>query len=171
MALAATAGLICTACTNATPASGPSTPSTSPTAAPSRTGSPSPAPDLAAAQIHLVQIATLDQPLALTVRPNDRALYVAEKTGLVVAVRDGKIDPNPVLDIQTDVSLGYEQGLLGLAFSPDGRFLYVNFTVTSAYAFSPTSRDSAHEEGDPFLMYLASRRRRRGPALREPQRR
>ena len=64
-------------------------------------------------------------------RPDDPALYIAEKPGLVVAVRDGHVDPVPVLDITKDVSQGSEQGLLGLAFSPDGRFMYVNFTDTN----------------------------------------
>ncbi|MGZ8637615.1 MAG: PQQ-dependent sugar dehydrogenase, partial [Actinomycetota bacterium] len=40
----------------------------------------------------------------------------------------GGEDPQVVLDITDRVSLGSEQGLLGLAFSPDGRFLYVDIT-------------------------------------------
>ncbi|HEY7661376.1 MAG TPA: PQQ-dependent sugar dehydrogenase [Actinomycetota bacterium] len=72
-------------------------------------------------------MAELEQPLAMAVRPDDDALYVAEKVGRVVAVRDGS-EPEVVLDISDEVSLGSEQGLLGIAFSPDGRFLYANFT-------------------------------------------
>ena len=45
-----------------------------------------------------------------------------------VAIRNGVVDRDPVLDLSAAVSLGGEQGLLGLAFSPDGRFLFVNFT-------------------------------------------
>ena len=75
-----------------------------------------------------MRVASLDQPLALAVRPDDPALYVAEKPGRVVALRDGEVDPEPVLDITGEVSLGGEQGLPGLAFSPDGDFLYVNIT-------------------------------------------
>ena len=67
----------------------------------------------------------------MAVRSGDHALYVAEKTGKVVAVRDGSVDPVPVLDLTDQVSLGGEQGLLGLAFSPDGRNLYVNYTDTN----------------------------------------
>ena len=78
-----------------------------------------------------MKVAALDQPLALAVRTGDSALYVAEKNGLVVALRNGKVDPAPVLDITQLVSLGSEQGLLGLAFSPNGRFMYVNYTDTS----------------------------------------
>ena len=73
-------------------------------------------------------MATLEEPLALAVRTDDPALYIAEKGGRVVAIRDGKVDPTPVLDVSNEVSLGGEQGLLGLAFSPDGGTLYVNFT-------------------------------------------
>jgi glucose/arabinose dehydrogenase len=106
---------------------------TSPSATPrsSATVPPSPAPDLAAVQVQVEQVATLEQPLALAVRPGDPALYVAEKTGRVVAVRDGKVDPDPVLDLSGEVSLGSEQGLLGLAFSPSAPFVYVNYTDAS----------------------------------------
>ena len=64
----------------------------------------------------------------MAVRPGDRALYVAEQTGRVRAIRDGRLDPEPVLDVSSQIVAGGEQGLLGLAFSPDGRFLYVDFT-------------------------------------------
>ncbi len=78
-----------------------------------------------------MQVATLEQPLAMAVRRGDPALYVAEKTGKVVAIRDGAADLTPVLDLTGQVSLGSEQGLLGLAFPPNGRFLYVNYTDTN----------------------------------------
>jgi glucose/arabinose dehydrogenase len=45
-----------------------------------------------------------------------------------VAVRDGEVDSSPVLDLSDVVSQGGEQGLLGLAFSPDGARLYTNHT-------------------------------------------
>jgi glucose/arabinose dehydrogenase len=83
--------------------------------------------------IGLTRLATFEQPLALAVRRDDPALYVAEKGGRVRALRDGRVDPAPVLDLSDQVSggdvfSGNEQGLLGLAFSPDGRHLYVNYT-------------------------------------------
>ena len=88
---------------------------------------PEPAPpDLGQARVSLERVAVLEQPLALAVRSGDPALYVAEKVGRVVALADGRTEV--VLDLTQDVSLGGEQGLLGLAFSPDGRFLYVDFT-------------------------------------------
>jgi len=98
-----------------------------------------------------VQVATLEQPLAIAVRPGDPALYVAEKTGMVVAIRTGTVDPAPVLDLTEQVSLGGEQGLLGLAFSPSGRFLYVNYTDTN---------------GDTHVTEFAMRVERADPATR-----
>jgi glucose/arabinose dehydrogenase len=81
-----------------------------------------------AARVRLVQVASLRQPVAMAVRPGERILYVAEQTGRVRAIRNGRLDPDPVLDVSSQVMAGGEQGLLGLAFSPDGRFLYVDFT-------------------------------------------
>ena len=79
-------------------------------------------------EVRLQRVAMLEEPVALVVRPDDPALYIAEKDGAVVALRDGRVDPIPVLDVSSEVSLGGEQGLLGLVFSPDGGSLYVNFT-------------------------------------------
>ncbi len=83
------------------------------------------------ARVRLVRVAELQQPVAMAVRPGDQAVYVAEQTGAVRALRDGKVDPTPVVDISAQVTAGGEQGLLGLAFSPDGRFLYLDFTDTA----------------------------------------
>ena len=67
----------------------------------------------------------------MAVRADDAGLYVAEKSGRVVVIRGGAVDPVPVLDLTGQVSLGGEQGLLGLAFAPSGRYLYVNYTDTN----------------------------------------
>jgi glucose/arabinose dehydrogenase len=63
------------------------------------------------------------------VRRGDPALYVAEQQGRVLAIRGGQVDPTPVLDITGDIQAGGEQGLLGIAFSPDGTKLYVHSTA------------------------------------------
>jgi glucose/arabinose dehydrogenase len=82
--------------------------------------------------VRLRLVARLEQPVALAVRSGgDPALYVAEQTGRVVAIRGGRIERDPVLDLSGQVSGGYEQGLLGLAFSPDGSHLYVDYTDRS----------------------------------------
>jgi len=85
-------------------------------------------PGLADARIDLQQVAVLEQPVALAVRPDDQALYFAEKVGRVVVLREDGAEPDVILDINGEVSQGSEQGLLGLAFSPDGDFLYINYT-------------------------------------------
>jgi glucose/arabinose dehydrogenase len=84
--------------------------------------------DLDSVHATLVKVATLEQPLAFATRPHDPALYIAEKTGRILAIRDGHVDPEPILDLSGEVSLGGEQGLLGAAFSPRGTFLYVDYT-------------------------------------------
>jgi glucose/arabinose dehydrogenase len=113
---------------------------TSTTVAPSTTGAPSttaataPVAETAsgaqfrAARVRLVRVARLEQPVAMAVRPGERTLYLVEQVGRVRAVRGGELDPTPVVDISGQVTAGGEQGLLGLAFSPDGRFLYLHYT-------------------------------------------
>jgi glucose/arabinose dehydrogenase len=70
----------------------------------------------------------MSQPVALAVRPGDPALYVAEQGGRVRAIRDGAVDPNPVVDLMGATTSSGERGLLGLAFSPDAAFLYIHYT-------------------------------------------
>jgi hypothetical protein len=72
-------------------------------------------------------VGTFDQPVDLAWRADDPTLYVVERTGRIVPVRDGTPGA-AVLDI-TDLTEGQgEQGLLGLTFSPDGTTGYVNHT-------------------------------------------
>jgi glucose/arabinose dehydrogenase len=100
----------------------------SPTASESVTPSASPTVDLSAVRIRVVPFARLEQPIAMATRQGDDALYVAEKTGRVRVIRDGRVVAGSVVDLSGQVSQGFEQGLLGLAFSPGGRFMYVNYT-------------------------------------------
>lgn len=87
--------------------------------------------DLAIVQVELQQVAELEQPLALAVRADDDRLFIAEKTGRIVAVPADGGDPDVVLDLSAEVTTEFnEQGLLGLVFSPEGDRLYVNYTDT-----------------------------------------
>lgn len=124
-ALLAAAFVAAAACEAAVP-SAPAPP-TLPLPAPTPSATPTLTPDPAAARVRLVRVALLEQPLAMATRPGDGALYVAEKTGRVVALSPGEPD-RIVLDLSGEVSDGSEQGLLGLTFSPDGASLYVNYT-------------------------------------------
>jgi glucose/arabinose dehydrogenase len=134
LALAGLMAVFATACVGGGSFAGTPSPSPSPTAISSSptapSSSPSPGPDLSNVSVKLVKVATLDAPLGMATRTGDDALYVAEKGGRVMAIRGGTVDHTPVLDIRSKVSTGSEQGLLGLAFSPDGTLLYVNYTDT-----------------------------------------
>jgi glucose/arabinose dehydrogenase len=97
----------------------------------------------AAATLERVELATqeiadLSSPVAFAARPSSQDLYVAEKGGTVRLIKvttptgGGQarylLQSTPVLDLSDEVVDENEQGLLGLAFSSDGRDLYVNLT-------------------------------------------
>jgi len=94
---------------------------------------------LGAAAVDVQEIAVLEEPTALAARPSGPDLYVAEKDGqvrrIVVATTSGsdtqryRLDSSPLLDISDDVVNQGEQGLLGMAFSTDGRRLYLDYTA------------------------------------------
>lgn len=69
----------------------------------------------------LVQVAEgLDAPVLVTAPPGDPRLFVVEQPGRVrILGADGRLRPTPFLDLSGRVSVGPDQGLLGLAFSPD----------------------------------------------------
>ncbi|HET9730127.1 MAG TPA: PQQ-dependent sugar dehydrogenase, partial [Acidimicrobiia bacterium] len=64
--------------------------------------------------------------MAIAFRANDARMYVAEQGGRVRIVANGSVVTTPVLTLA--VSHGDEQGLLGIAFSPDGSKLYTDIT-------------------------------------------
>src|SRR5581483_6915985 len=104
--------------------------------------------DLAAVHLTLTKVADAPRATATAVRTGDPALYVAEQGGLLVALRDGRVDP--VFDLTSRVTSSGEHGLLGIAFSPDGTKLYVHFsaagsgaTTLEEYAFNDGRVDPA----------------------------
>ena len=142
-----------------------STPST--TAAPSTTTDPAAGAGTAsraqfrAVKVRLARVARLEQPVAMALRPGERTLYLVEQVGRVRAIRGGKLDPTPVVDISDQVTAGGEQGLLGLAFSLDGRYLYLHYTdrdgdhqiaelTMQGQRADPGSRRSVLRIDDPF---------------------
>jgi glucose/arabinose dehydrogenase len=76
----------------------------------------------------------LEAPLGISSTASEpNRLYIVEQGGLVRVLQDGKLRPDPFLDIHDQVVSGGEQGLLSLAFDPqDGaaRF-YVDYTDTN----------------------------------------
>ncbi|MEV0754206.1 PQQ-dependent sugar dehydrogenase [Streptosporangium sp. NPDC050280] len=99
-------------------------PATSPAATTSQTQSAG----QAAPKVRFTEFAQLDMPVAMALRKDDQTLYIAEQTGRLRAVKDGKVAEAPVVDLSGEVSKGNEQGLLGVAFHPEGDFLYLNWT-------------------------------------------
>jgi glucose/arabinose dehydrogenase len=113
-----------TAAATTGPTSAPDT--TAPTATDAPTTAPTTVP-LGDPSVGLAAVGTFDQPVDLAWRVDDPTLYVVERTGRVVPVRDG-VAGAAVLDL-SDLTEGQgEQGLLGLTFAPDGAHAYVNHT-------------------------------------------
>jgi glucose/arabinose dehydrogenase len=104
--------------------------------------------DLGAVAVGLQQVASLEQPTAMAVRPGDDRLYVAERTGRIVALRDGSVAGRAVLDLSERTAAEGERGLLGIVFSPDGRTLYASYTnldgdtSLDAYDFADGAADA-----------------------------
>lgn len=107
-------------------------------AAPTTTTPPVPPPAWEELPLELELIGEFVEPVALTARPGTFDLYVAERAGIIrrleVTFTKGankeriRTASRAVLDISEMVTTDAERGLLGLAFSTDGRFLYVSYT-------------------------------------------
>jgi glucose/arabinose dehydrogenase len=151
------------ACGSPAPSSAP--PGVSPTASPSAAAVPSSAPPSATAvpsggpavgepprlSIEPV-IDSLTAPVDIAWRPGDAdTLFIVEQVGRIRIFRDGRLLERPFLDIGGLVRAGGEQGLLGLAFLPNGeagRF-FVYYTdvegqqVVASYDTDPDDPDAA----------------------------
>jgi glucose/arabinose dehydrogenase len=78
--------------------------------------------------VELDRVARAQTPVALAVANDNTTFYVGERAGRVRVIRDGRLDPRPLLDLTDQVVVEGEGGLLGVAVAPDGRHLYVSFT-------------------------------------------
>ncbi len=81
----------------------------------------------------LTPVVSLPDPIALVARPGTGGgtgdLYVATRDGRVWLLgADGDEPPEVVLDISDLTTAECEEGLLGIAFSPDGSKLYAHYT-------------------------------------------
>ena len=98
------------------------------------------------------------QPVAFVQDPSDRAVqFVVEKGGRIRTVRNGTVLSEPFLDVSSQVSNNFEQGLLGLAFAPDalttGRF-FIDFTNEDGHTVVARFKRS---ESDPLVADAGSR--------------
>ena len=79
--------------------------------------------------LRLTRVTDLANVTAISARTGTRTLYVTEQSGVVRSIRGGALASTPVVDLTDRVSQdGGERGLLGIAFSPDGTQLYVDYT-------------------------------------------
>jgi glucose/arabinose dehydrogenase len=79
----------------------------------------------------------LDMPVFVTSPPGDPRLFVLEKKGSILLIKDGVVQPTPFLtiDVANVSSLSDERGLLGLAFHPQyatNRKFYVFYMDNSS---------------------------------------
>lgn len=80
-----------------------------------------------APQIALSRVLDLEDPTDLAFRAGGDTFYVAVRVGVVYRVDPGT-DPVPVLDI-SPLPLTGQGGLMSITFDPDGRWLYLSYTV------------------------------------------
>ncbi len=99
-----------------------------PTAPPTSTGPEVSVPD--SVRVSLTPVLSLDEPIAMATHPTTGRVFLASKLGRVAEVDiDAGTIGEPVVDIGDGLAADFnEQGLLGMAFSPDGDFMYLNFT-------------------------------------------
>ena len=117
---------------------GPAATTTVPAEATTTTRQPLAEGTLDRVELAVEEVAELDEPIALAVRPGGTDLYVAEKAGRIRLIKvtedpvtekvTRQLQTTPLLDLTDEVFDEAERGLLGLAFSSDGRKAYVNFT-------------------------------------------
>ncbi|MCE2512607.1 MAG: PQQ-dependent sugar dehydrogenase [Acidimicrobiia bacterium] len=80
-----------------------------------------------AADVDLVPVLTLDEPIDMAVAPGDDLVWIAERSGRVLRVdMDRGEVVETILDITAETEATGERGLLGIAVTD--RWLYANFT-------------------------------------------
>ena len=81
-----------------------------------------------APEVVATEIATTTQPIGFALRPGDDRLFVIDQDGGIMALDTETRAVEEVADLRSFTAARGEQGLLGLAFSPDGDRAYVNHT-------------------------------------------
>ena len=102
----------------------------------------------------LARVGVFERPVLVTAPPGDsRRSFVVEQAGTIRIIEDGRVLPRPFLDLREKVKLGYEPGLLSIAFAPDyessGR-LYAFYNSTAGSGDIRISEFRRHP-GDPQI--------------------
>jgi len=129
----------------------PAAPPPRPGAPPTATGRPSGSRPPA---LGLEQLTPVEAGTAIATRAGDNSVYITEQAGVIRGLRDGRLDPAPVLDLTDLVLSGGERGLLGLAFSADGATLYAYWTAKqplgeitiASFPMGPTAADRTGQQ-------------------------
>ena len=72
--------------------------------------------------------------------------FIGNRAGKVWAFSRSGLSANPVIDLTSEISTDMDQGLLGMALSPDSNWLYLNHTDKSG-----TSTIRAYRISDDFV--------------------
>ena len=98
--------------------------------------------DMFAADVGLLTVLTLDEPIDMAVAPGDDLVWIAERAGRVSRVDlERGLVVETILDIGAETEATGEQGLLGIAVTE--RWLYANFTDLAGH----TRVDAFEREG------------------------
>ena len=73
----------------------------------------------------------IEEPVDAAMRVGDDAIYLVSRKGRVLRLVDDNVESEPALDITNLTNAEGEQGLLGLAFAPNGSTAYLNYTDRS----------------------------------------
>src|SRR3954463_14574546 len=96
-------------------------------------------------------------PIAFVQDPTDRAVqFIVQQNGRIRVVKDGTVAASDFIDLSSTIVSGGEQGLLGMAFSPDtatSRRFFVDFTNRSGDTVVARLR----RPGDPLVADLSTR--------------
>jgi glucose/arabinose dehydrogenase len=115
----------------------------------------------AAAQLRAEPVAQgFTRPLGIVPDPtNPAVLFVLEQGGMIKTLVNGQTQPTPFLDLTAEVKNRIEQGLLGLAFAPDGQRLFVFWVKkrTPDLGVGDTVISRFRRSTDPLVVDPASR--------------
>jgi glucose/arabinose dehydrogenase len=96
-------------------------------------------------------VSGLVQPTAFAWSPDNRLMFVAEKSGLIRVVEDGVLQATPFADLRDRVNDVRDRGMLGIAVHPDfptTPYIYVSYTYDPPEAATGTGLAARDQKGN-----------------------